>query len=176
MRNSGSSKKLNRRSSRAYVEGNVVRKVDRRHEMPELPRTHVRELEFSQEQKLRKQARKAAIEKQRQIKAERKAKLMRGALIGTAVALFLVTCTVFLSGNVKNTELSGQIDELEAQLQEIKAQNDSREYDINSSVDLNEIISSAKSLGMQRSNADQIVLYEPDSSEYVRQVAEVPAK
>ena len=73
--------------------------------------------------------------------------------------------------------LKREVSEKEADVEVLTLENDSREYDINSSVDYNEIIRAAtQELGMVRSNASQIVTYSVKNSEYLQQVAQVPAK
>lgn len=63
-----------------------------------------------------------------------------------------------------------KIAQLEAEYNSIKAENDDYENRINGAVDLEAIKKKAMSdLGMQYANDDQIVLYESDDTDYVRQ-------
>ena len=92
----------------------------------------------------------------------------------TAVILFLVIS--LLNGTVKSNALMTEISDLESQYNTLVTQNDSKEYDINRSVDLNYIISMAESYGMERGSADKIITYRTDDSEYIQQIAELPNK
>jgi len=63
-----------------------------------------------------------------------------------------------------------QIAKLEAQLNSMKAENDDYENRINGAVDLEMVKKKAMNdLGMQYANDDQIVKYESDDTDYVRQ-------
>ena len=69
------------------------------------------------------------------------------------------------------------ISDLESSISELKSQNDSKEYDLNCSVDLNYIVQVATGeMGMVRSSSGQIRTYNSSASEYVQQVAEIPTE
>ena len=77
----------------------------------------------------------------------------------------------------KNSDLNTDISRLETEWEELKSQNDSKEYDMNVSVDLNYVVQVAtQELGMVRSNAGQIRTYDSSDSEYLKQLAEIPTK
>lgn len=64
---------------------------------------------------------------------------------------------------------------LEAQLSELKAENDDEYNRVTSSVDLEEIREIAiNELGMVYAGADQVILYDGQGSDYVRQYGEIP--
>lgn len=93
------------------------------------------------------------------------------ASIGILVALIVVS----LSMTVKRNDLNTKIGQLESQVEELREQNDSKEYEINSSVDLDYVVQVATGqLGMVRSGIGQIKTYNSDDSEYTQQLAEIP--
>ena len=141
------------------VEGNVVRKE----EPVPAPKEPVR-LQRNPRSRA-KTIRSGAVRRQ-------KARL---TLLGIAGAVVLVALSGFLLTSLeKNNKLSGEIAAKESEVEDLTVYNDTREYEINSSVDLNYVISAATELGMVRSNASQIVTYSVKNSEYLQQVAQVP--
>ena len=86
-------------------------------------------------------------------------------------------CVVMLTMVVKNSDLNTDISKLETEWEELRSQNDSKEYDMNVSVDLNYVVQVAtQELGMVRSTAGQIRTYDSSDSEYLKQLAEIPTK
>lgn len=109
--------------------------------------------------------------------AERKEKIIRGIAAGVAGAIVVCFSVVLLSTISKNHELATQINRLEYQIEELRVLNDSKEYDIDASVDLDYVIQVAtQELGMIRSSSSQIITYETQNSEYVQQLAEIPTE
>lgn len=119
--------------------------------------------------------RRKAIRAAKVRKAEAKRR-MKIAAFGTAVgAVFVMLIVMTLNGTVKNNELMNQIGHLESEYSELQAQNNSKEYDIKKSVDLNTVIQVATDeLGMVRSSAGQIINYSTIDTEYIQQVADRP--
>lgn len=126
--------------------------------------------------KLRKRnARMAKLKAQKA--AERKEKIIRSFAAAAAGVVVIGFCVMLLSTISKNNELTTQINRLENQIGELTVLNDSKEYDIDASVDLDYVIQVAtQELGMVRSSASQIITYETQNSEYVQQVAEIPTE
>ena len=84
-------------------------------------------------------------------------------------------CAGYLQLQAENTRSLKQIAALEKQLTELKVENNDQYNRLISSVDLNHIRDVAMNeLGMVYANADQIVLYDSKTNDYVRQYAEVP--
>ena len=89
-------------------------------------------------------------------------------------------CTLYLCVNYLDVQSSitprmHNIETLETQLEQMKAENDALETSINTSIDLNEIYETAtKELGMVYANKDQVLLYDKTESEYVRQYEDIP--
>ena len=120
---------------------------------------------------------KERTERQKQVtrKVSRQKKMINFFLIGVAAVLLVALCVAMLGIAGENNGLKREINVLEAQVSELKSQNDSRQYDLNSAVDLNYVVQVATTeLGMVRSTAGQIRTYDSSESEYVQQVAEIP--
>lgn len=149
-----------------YTSGNAAAQPRRRTE--EVP-------DLEERRRQNAKARKAARIRAHELKVAAQKRRLRAAAYTAAGAVVLGICMLMLSAVIQNNNLSSEISTLEAELEELTAQNDSREYEIDSSVDLNDIIETAtEELGMVRSTADQIITYSESDSEYVQQVAEIP--
>ncbi len=91
-------------------------------------------------------------------------------------------CTLYLCVNYLHVQSSitarmHNIESLETELEQMKAENDALETSINTSIDLNEIYEIAtKELGMVYANKDQVLLYDKTESEYVRQYEDIPER
>ena len=118
-------------------------------------------------------------ERQRQVsqKVHRQKVLLAFAVGLAATVLLVALCVVMLNISGENSGLKKEISALESSISELKSQNDSKEYDLNCSVDLNYIVQVATGdLGMVRSSSGQIRTYNSSASEYVQQVAEIPTE
>lgn len=74
-----------------------------------------------------------------------------------------------ISARIHNIEL------LEKQLEQCKAENDALETSIKTNIDLEHIYKVAtEELGMVYANKDQVLLYDKTESEYVRQYEDIP--
>ena len=143
---------------RIFAEGNTVR----REVEPELVRIRLP---------------KERTERQKQVtrKVSRQKMMISVFFVGVAAVLLVALCIAMLGIAGENNGLKREINVLEAQVSELKSQNDSRQYELNSSVDLNYVAQVATGeLGMIRSTAGQIRTYDSAESEYVQQVAEIP--
>ena len=134
-----------------------------------------------QEPELPNRRRNASREAERRLKArenaQKKEKTRR--VIFTAITTVVVlACVVgMLSTISRNNELTSEVSSMENQIEELQVLNDSKEYTIDSSVDLSYVIQVATNeLGMVRSSASQIKTFTTDATEYVQQVAEVPTE
>ena len=147
-----------------YVDGNAARQLE---EEP-------RRLYIDEDERERKRRKAKALEK-REAAVRRQNSFIRAAagMMIASVMLFLVI--LLLNGSVKSNALMTEIGVLEKEYNTIVSQNDSKEYDINRSVDLNTVIRTAtEEYGMVRGNVDQIITYRTDDSEYIQQLAEIP--
>ena len=148
---------------RLYVEGNTVRKL-KVYETVRMTRP-------------RRPLQKTERQKQVIRKVDRQKQAIRFSCVGISVAVLVALCVVMLSLIVKNNDLSAEISRIESEWEELKSQNDSKEYDMNTSVDLNHVVEVAtKELGMVRSTTGQIRTYDSADTEYVKQLAEIPDK
>ncbi|MBR2696901.1 MAG: hypothetical protein IKE48_05290 [Parasporobacterium sp.] len=162
MRNTKQTDQLNS-VERIFAEGNTVRKV-KVYETVRMTRP-------------RRPLQKTERQKQVIRKVDRQKRAIRLSCIGFSVAVLVALCVVMLTMIVKNSDLNTEISTLETEWEELRSQNDSKEYDMNSSVDLNYIVQVATSeLGMVRSSAGQIYTYDSSDSEYIKQLAEIPTE
>ncbi|MBR5406816.1 MAG: cell division protein FtsL [Lachnospiraceae bacterium] len=92
---------------------------------------------------------------------------------------FAMVCTVaiciqYLMMRAQMTNMVKELSALEITLSELKAENDDTENRIKGAVDLEEIKYRAMNeLGMQYANEDQIVSYECEDTDYVRQLVDI---
>lgn len=97
--------------------------------------------------------------------------------LAAASVLTLWVCAGYLKLQADNTARSKNIVALEEQLSDLRAENDDEYNRVTSSVDLEEVRRVAiDELGMVYAEADQVVLYDGDGSDYVKQYAEIPTE
>lgn len=140
-------------SNRAYVEGNTVRKPVRREY--DYNRRIVKEVPGSARKNIKKTT-----------------TINAGYVFFLAVAMTLAGyfCINYLSITSEMTNDLAKIAKLEASLYNLKAENDDYDNRINGAVDLEDIKKRAMNdLGMQYANDEQIITYESDDTDYVRQ-------
>ena len=95
--------------------------------------------------------------------------------LAAACALTLWVCAGYLQIQADNTARVKNIAALEAQLSELRTENDDEYNRVTTSVDLEEIRDIAiNELGMVYAGADQVVLYDSEGSDYMKQYAEIP--
>ncbi len=166
MQNSGYSRKQNNslyslypdEFRRTVVDGNTVRKVE-----PE-----VRERTASPARRPQQKKRPVRLDK---------LKIVRCASIVVGIAIILTLAFVNLDESARANTLAKQVAGLERDLAELTEQNNSREYDIKKSIDLNQIIKVAtEDLGMVRGSSEQVVMFDASDGEYIQQVASIPKK
>ena len=88
-------------------------------------------------------------------------------LIAAAIGVMLFTCTNYVS----------LINTLQAQLEELKIENDQKELSIDTSIDYEYIYNVAvEELGMVYASEDQIINYKSGESEYVMQFKDIPER
>ena len=105
------------------------------------------------------------------------ARLTRIITIAASVAIVTVMLVIYLSTISSNNILIDNVSKLESEYAGLKAQNDAAEFEINSTIDINEVIRSAtEDLGMVRGSADQIITYDTSGSEYIQLFAGIPNK
>lgn len=146
----------------AYVEGNTARK-----------------LQAAQAPKVDKQAQRRSSQPARHANRSQAQVQQLGmgyVLVMTVCAVITMwICASYLQLQAENTRSLKNIASLENQLSELKTENDDEYNRLMSSVDLNSIRETAiNELGMVYANADQIVLYDSHTNDYVRQFGEIP--
>lgn len=145
------------RQRNAYIQGSAVRKLDIAREIEEKPR-----------KKLSNEARKN----------REKAEHMNAAYV-LFLSLSLVATGWILVGYIRLqsgiTNSMQHISALENELNDLKAANDEEYNRITSSIDLEEVRRIAiQELGMQYAKEGQIVAFESESTDYVKQMSEIP--
>ena len=96
-------------------------------------------------------------------------------MLTIASVFTLYLCINYLHVQSSITARMHNIEKMEAQLEQLKAENDALETSINTSIDLNKIYEIAtKELGMVYAKKDQVLLYDKTESEYVSQYEDIP--
>ena len=91
-----------------------------------------------------------------------------------AMIVTVVVCIQYLMLRSDVTNKVKELARLEAQLNEMKAENDDTENRITGAVDLEEgKYRAMNELGMQYAHSDQIVAYECEDTDYVRQLVDI---
>lgn len=147
------------RQNAYYVQGNTVRKLQPVREKPERPRKKVNN----------------SVRKNR----ERAKHMSAGYVLFLSAALvsagIILVYYIGLQSDITNSVR--HIAALERQLNDIKVANEEDYTRISSSVDLEEIRRIAiQELGMQYAKEGQIISFASESSDYVKQLAEIPKK
>ncbi len=140
-----------------YMQGSAVRKLD-----------VTREIEQSPKKKLSNTARK---------NREKAEHMSAGYVLFLSLALVATGC--ILVGYIKlQSDITNSIKNiarLERQLNDLKLANDEEYNRINSRIDLEEIRRIAiQELGMQYAKEGQIVTFESENNDYVKQIAAIP--
>ncbi len=95
--------------------------------------------------------------------------------LAAASVLALWACVGYLQLQADNTARMKNIAALEAQLSDRKEENDDEYNRVTSSVDLEKVRDIAiNELGMVYAQEDQVILYDGQGSDYVRQYEEIP--
>lgn len=148
-----------RRQTYRYIEGNTARKLDVRRAMEEKPK-----------KKLSNETRK---------NRDRAYHMNFGYVIFLAAAL-CVAAYVLIGYIQLQADLTAQVEQiasLESRLNNMRLANDEELVRINSSIDLEEIKRIAiGELGMTYAAEGQIINYTNESSDYVRQLGEIPGQ
>ena len=145
------------RQNRYYVQGNTVRNLQQEQEITERPKKKVNN----------------SIRKNR----ERAKHMSAGYVLflGAALAACGMILVYYIGLQSDITNSVKNISRLESQLNSLKVANEENYSRISSSVDLEEIRRIAiQELGMQYAQEGQIISFASESSDYVKQMAEIP--
>ncbi|MCD8124540.1 MAG: septum formation initiator family protein [Lachnospiraceae bacterium] len=145
------------RRTRLYVDGTTVR----REELP------------------RKESEQGREEVSRQVRKNRERALHMTApyvlMLAAAVVVMLVVCCQYLQLQSDIVYGKHTVTSLTSSIEELKTQNDATEDSIEIYTDLEYIYEVATSeLGMVYPSDNQIILYDKEESEYVRQYEDIP--
>lgn len=152
------------RRQTTYVEGAAVRKLQTRE---------------AQEDRRQRERRHSGASRQAVHGARREKQVSMGLgytlFLTAACGLILWTCAGYLRLQADNTARSKNIASLEAQLDDLQTENDDEYNRVTTSVDLESIRDIAvNELGMVYAGEDQVVMYDSEGSDYVKQYAEIP--
>ncbi|MCC8139368.1 MAG: septum formation initiator family protein [Lachnospiraceae bacterium] len=94
-----------------------------------------------------------------------------------AACLLMWSCVNYLQLQAETTSRVKNISSLEAELEELRTENDDYYTRIMSTVDLEYIREVAtEELGMVYAGSDQVILYDSGTDDYVRQNGEIPSE
>lgn len=140
-----------------YVEGNTVRKTqpDRQPE--------------------RRQHERRQVQRHQRKEQVRYVNVFYTVFLVAAACMILWSCVNYLQLQAETTSRVKNIAALETQLSELRKENDDNYTRIITSVDLDYIKDVAiNELGMVYAQADQVILYDGGTKDYVRQSGEIP--
>lgn len=180
-------------SDRTYIEGNTVRQLsvvpipkdrpDKRGRVQEPGREPDRHSKnnknYSMPDRQRKARPKERPGQERRVKREQVRELHLGFgsvfILAVCAVMTLGVCVSYLKLQAENTRSVKNIAALENQLSDLITENDDAYNRLVSSIDLNDIREKAiNELGMVYAGSDQVVLYDRQTNDYVRQYGEVP--
>lgn len=145
----------------AYVYGNTAPAVQPMHRQPEKPQTTRR---HAVSYTVRRNQEKALH-----------MNLPYVIMLTVAAVCVLSICVNYLHVQSSITSRIYNIEKLEREIEQLKAENDALSVRINTGVDLNYVYQVAtEELGMVYANRDQVLLYDRTESEYVRQYEDIP--
>ncbi len=146
----------------SYIQGNTVRKNVR------VLEDHRNDLQYQIQRQERKERRRSIAQAERM-------SLVYVLFLAAAAVMLVCICYQFLTLQTTMKKNIANISSLRVQVEEMKAQNDFNLTRIEESVDLNQIKQIAgDKLGMKEADASQIINYDYDASDYVRQYKSVP--
>jgi Tfp pilus assembly protein PilN len=95
--------------------------------------------------------------------------------LAVSVFVTLLVCIAYLQFQAQMTEKVRSISVLEKEVADLRSDNDETYNRINNSVDLEHIKKVAlEEIGMVYASKDQVVLYDNQESDYVRQYSDIP--
>lgn len=147
-----------------YIEGNTVRKPDRV-QRPERP--------------VRKERMRPAVSRKTRRNREKALQINLGyvAFLTAAAVATLFVCVRFLKLQAESTAYLKTVTSLESQLATLKMDNDADYERTISSVDMEKIKDIAiNELGMVYADEGQVITYDSQSGDYVRQYEDVPSE
>ena len=149
-----------------YIEGNAVRKIQ---EMPERHKElREKHIEIEKQNKRKKAAKR---NQQRELKMS----LSYASFLIIASVVMVFVCISYIRVQTSIISRQEEIVNVKSELNTLISQNDAIEYNVNSYVDVENIIKVATAeLGMVKADKSQISLYEKSESEYMKQINDIP--
>lgn len=155
--------KVKRVGNQIYIQDNVVRKP-KFEENPEIEYGHSNQREVNRERRRNKEF----------------AQAMNRRYIGFLIACAMIVfgaCAAYLHEISRTTIVKDNIKDLEAQVSDLKSENDERQTRMDADVNPEEIRRQAvEELGMVYAGREHIVDYSYEESDYVRQYEDIPKK
>ncbi len=144
-----------------YVDGNTVRKVA-------VP------VEYPQERRERRPERKQGHRRSYRQSEGLEMSLSYVAFLFVMVVIIVTSCVRYLDINSQISQANREISKAQTALDTLITKNDATEYEIDSYIDVEYIINTAKEeLGMVVAGKDQVKFYDASDSEYMNQLNDV---
>lgn len=148
------------------IDGNTVRKMQ-----AQPVRREEREVPGRRQRPKRKPISKTTQKNRKKVKS---INLFYVIFLMGATSLFVITCANFIQLQTNITTTRSEVSSLESQISDLKTVNDDTYNKLISSVNLEEIKRVAiDELGMVYASEDQVIVYEGQDSDYVRQYKEI---
>lgn len=163
-----------------YTEGTSVRKLHTAPDFEERRREIRRERELERRREIERseyEQRKREQERKRRRQLERNKGINRSSMIvlSISLALTMYICIGYVHGQITLVSMDKSIASLEDQILSLKDENSAIKDSEEETMTLEEIYKIATSeLGMVHPNDSQIITYESNVSDYVRQYSDVP--
>ena len=144
-----------------YIDGNTVRKIE---ENPLIQ-------ERSNREQLKNRSIRRARENQKAMNFSSFCVMFIAVVIASMLCIRYLKAETLMETKIKN------IEKIEKDLEKLTNENNAKEANINSSIELDEIFRTATGrLGMVYANKGQVVKYDRTESEYVRQYENIPSR
>lgn len=148
---------------RYYIDGNTARRLN---EQPEMPRRTTKNIQV--------EPKTVTVKHKKRVSAF---DLKYTLFLVVSVGITLGTCFMYLHSNsaLKNSEQN--VTALQTQLQTLQEQNSSLKGSLNTTIDLDQVYQIATGeLGMVYADESQIIYYNSNNDDYVRQYESIPDK
>ena len=146
-----------------YTDGNTVRKVAAPVTVPEAPDREEQRREHKREHR-RSYRQSENVEMS----------LPYVAFLFIMVIMIVMACVQYLDLNSQISKANKEISNLQTQLDTLITKNDAMDYEINSFIDVDYILETAKTqLGMVVAGKEQVQFYDSSVSEYMNQLSDV---
>ena len=149
--------------TRAYVEGNTVRKLDT------IPQRLPREREERRE--------KPGADRQTRRNQQRAMQMSPGYILFLAMAMAVTVgiCVLYIQVQAEHNQRMRSIASLESQILELSTDNDAALKRIETSINMEEVESIAMNdMGMVHPKQDQIVYFTVETNDYMNQYQDIP--